>query len=398
MNCTGRLALVPALILLTSGAAFGQLTDVVKKAANADNAAIARYVDAAVKNLVVDDPDKQARGRDDLIKGVVLDEPGGQLSVVYLDAYAGAVAKALVPLTTHEDMRVRLNAAIANARIAERAGNTRLSDVTVRFINDKTLAVSLWGVKAARSMLPAALAAGGSNNPLLAAIFQAVQRFGYGPIVSEVYDALSLNIIPANPKPAPAVVKGAVPEILRVFRVRIDSYGGGVPPDPTIDNIASEFLSFGPVWQQMPNPQKIEAVQAMIDLLSYVAQHSQFIEGEDRQTLIPVFKRTGAALQVIGDASKNPPVSASARQVSQVTTATDGSEVVQRAGALSAALQKAFPGVKPSPQLPPPPPEVEVPAAPPGAAPTDSPPSGAAPATDGKAPAPPGASPVPPAR
>lgn len=397
MNRTGRLALVPALILLTSGAAFGQLTDVVKKAANADNAAIARHVDAAVKNLAVDDPDKQARGRDDLIKGVELDEPGGQLSPVYLDAYAGAVAKALAPLTTHEDMRVRLNAAIANARIAERAGNTRLSDVTVRFINDKTLAVSLWGVKAARSMLPAALSAGGSNNPLLAAILQAVQRYGYGPIVSEVYDALSLNIISANPKPSPAVVKGAVPEILRVFRARVDSYGGGVPPDPAIDNIASEFLSFGPVWQQMPNPQKIEAVQAMIDLLSYVAQHSQFIEGEDRQTLIPVFKRTGAALQVIGDASKNPPVSVAARQVSQVTTATDGSEVVQRAATLSAALQKAFPGVKASPQLPAPPPEVEVPAAPPGAAPAapvDAPPSGPAPATDGKAPAAPAAPPV----
>lgn len=398
MNRTGRLALVPALILLTSGAAFGQLTDVVKKAANADNAAIARHVDAAVKNLAVDDPDKQARGRDDLIKGVMLDEPGGQLSPVYLDAYAGAVAKALAPLTTHEDMRVRLNAAIANARVAERAGNTRLSDVTVRFINDKTLAVSLWGVKAARSMLPAALSAGGGNNPLLAAILQAVQRYGYGPIVVEVYDALCLNIISANPKPPPAVVKGAVPEILRVFRARVDSYGGGVPPDPAIDNVASEFLSFGPVWQQMPNPQKVEAVQAMADLLSYVAQHSQFMEGEDRQTLIPVFKRTGASLQVIGDASKNPPVSVAARQMGQVTTATDGSEVVQRAATLSAALQKAFPGVKASPQLPAPPPEVEVPAPPPGAAPTDAPPAGAAPATDGKAPAPPGATPAPPAR
>ena len=65
MNRTGRLALVP-LVLLFSGATFGQITDAMKTAPNADAGAIARFVDAAVKNLTVEDADKQAKAREDL--------------------------------------------------------------------------------------------------------------------------------------------------------------------------------------------------------------------------------------------------------------------------------------------------------------------------------------------
>ena len=388
MNRTGRLAhrtappfaLAPALVLLCCGATFGQLSDAVKRAPAPDNAAIQRHVTAAAQNLASDDPDKQARGRDDIAGGAVPAAGDAPASPQYLDAYAAAVAKAIAPLTQHQDMRVRLNAAIASARVAERAGNNRLTDVTVRFMADKTSAVALWGVKAARSMLPTVLGQGGAKNPLLDGLVQVAQRFLFGPIVTEIYDALSLNVFTANPPPPPAVVKGAIPQMLRVFRVRVDSYGGGVPPDPAVDNIASEFLSFGPVWQTMTPPQRTEAVQGMADLLTLAGQHTQFMEGEDRQTLMPVFKRTGAALQVIGDALKNAPVSTAAKEVTRISSGMDGSEIISKTGALTAALQKAVPGVKPSPTLPPPPTEAEAEAT------GTTPPAGAAPGNDGKAP------------
>ena len=303
--------------------------------------------------------------------------------MLFRSAYAGAVAKALMPLTGHEDMRVRLNAAIVNARVAERAGNTRLKDVTIKFINDKTSAVALWGVKAARGMLPAILAgANPTNDPLLTAMVQAVQRFGFGPIVTEVYEALSLNVIAANPKPPANVIKGAVPVMMQVYRTRVDAYGGGVPPDPGIDNVAAEFFGFSTVWQLLAPQQRTDAVQAMVDLLSLASQHAALMEGDERLPLLPVFKRTGSVLQVIGDAVKASALSNAAKEIQRISNGMDGTEVTQRSTALTAAARTAFPGLKPSPTLPPPPPD----AAADTGAPTDQPP----PANDGKAPPPAG--------
>ena len=300
MNCTGRPALVPALVLLLSGAAYGQLTDAIKRAPNPDNAAIQQHVDNAVKDLLVDDDTRQARGRDNLSNGAAVggDPPP---SAVFLDAYAAAVGKALTPLAAHEDARVRLNAAIATARVAERAGNTRLADLAVRFMNDKNMAVALWGTKAARAMLPSALMQGG-NSPLLPALAQAVKQAPVGPVVAEAYDALTLNVFTAKERPQPATIKLLVPEMLRVYRMRVDRYArSGPPADAAVDSHAAEFLSFAPVWQQMSPQQRTESVQAMSDVLNFAAQYAQLMDANDRQSRVPLFKRTGAALQVIDD-------------------------------------------------------------------------------------------------
>jgi hypothetical protein len=382
------LPLLSALVLFHGTQALGQLNDAAKKNPNPDAAAIQQWVDNAAKNLTNDDPEKQAKGRDDLSAGVVLSDAAAQASPQYLDAYAAAVAKALDPLTSHEDMRVRLNAAIANARVADRAGNTRLADVTVKFINDKTSAVALWGVKAARSMLPAALAQG-ANHPIVAAMVNAVQRFMVGPIITEVYDALALDVFR---KPPPAnVIKASVPQMLRVYRMRVDAYAAAVPPDPAQDNTAAEFLSYAPVWQQMSAAQHTETVQAMCDLIGLVGQYAQLMEGEERQPLLPVFKRTGAALQVIGDTVKNGPISNAAKEVQRVSSGMDGTEIVQRTTALTDALQKGFQGLKAPPKLQEPPAEGEAggaspaPGAP-GAPGTPGAPGATPPAANGKAP------------
>ena len=376
MNRIGRLALVPALVLVLSGATYGQLNDTAKKAPTPDAAAIQQHVDTAVKNLTSDDPEKQARGRDDLAAGAALNDPSAQASPVYLDAYAAAVGKALTPLAGHEDMRVRLNAAIATAKVAERAGNTRLAEVAVKFMNDKTSAVALWGVKAARKMLPISIQAGG-NNALLPSFGGVVQRYlMVAPIVIEVYDALALDVFNAQNRPQPNVIKGTIPEMIRVFRIRVGSYGVAVPTDPAVDNAAAEFLGFQPVWQQMTPAQRTEAVQVMADLLSFAGQHAALMEGQDRQELIPVFKRTGAVLQVIGDTVQNMSLSNAAKEVQKVSTGMDATDITRRTTAVADALKGAFPGVKPSPKLELLPPDTEEAATPPetgGAAPGGAP-------------------------
>jgi hypothetical protein len=62
-----------------------------------------------------------------------------------------------------------------------------------------------------------------------------------------------------------------------------------------------------------------------------------------------------------------------AKEVTRISSGMDASEIVSKTSALTAALQKAVPGVKPSPQLAPPPEVTE-----------DTPPAGATPPNDGK--------------
>src|SRR3989442_417010 len=144
MNRFGRpaLALLPAFTLcLFAGRALAQtavITDAVKTSPDvaANRATIQQYVDAAAKRLASEEVDDQSKGRTQLVDGAQLRAGGAnaQPSDAYLDAYALAVAKALTPLTGHDDMRVRLNAAIAAARIAEKASNLRLADVAIKFM------------------------------------------------------------------------------------------------------------------------------------------------------------------------------------------------------------------------------------------------------------------------
>src|SRR5205085_2577218 len=84
-------------------------------------------------------------------------------SPAYLDTYAELLNPAVGKLASNPQMRVRLNAAIVTARVAERADNSRLADAAVAFINDKSEPVALWGLKAARALIPAVL-----RDPLLA--------------------------------------------------------------------------------------------------------------------------------------------------------------------------------------------------------------------------------------
>lgn len=370
MNRFGRPALAAlsglSLLLVLIGAprtAGGQtvvLPPNIKTAADASphRATIQRYVDAAVKRLTSENADEQSKGRNALIDGAsVVTRVGGggaggpSASASYLDAYAAAAARSLAPLAAHADMRVRLNAAIAAARIAEKANNLRLADLAVKFMNDKTPAVSLWGVKAAAAMVPAAVATPG-NNPIMPALVQTVRRNPLGPVVLEVYHALVANIFTARPneRPSPAQIKAIIPTMLGVYRQRVNAYArGAVPVDPSVDNVAAKYLTFSLVWSQMTPAQQTQVVQSISDLLGYAGQYAELMADDERQPLIPIFQRTGAALQVVGDSMSLPAVSKAARDVQGITTGMDGTEVRTRTDAVALALQQApqFKGIKP---------------------------------------------------
>ena len=142
--------------------------------------------------------------------------------------------------------------------------------------------------------------------------------------------------------------------MLAVFRQRVNAYArGAVPADPSVDNLASDFLAFNPVWTQMTAQQQQQAVQSISDLLGYAGQYAELSTGDERQPLIPVFQRTGKALQLIGETLNLDGVVKAARDVQGVTTGMDGTEARNRADAVAQALQATAPfkAIKPAPQI-----------------------------------------------
>src|SRR5690349_9944921 len=241
-------------------------------------------------------------------------------------------------------MRVRLNAAITAARVAEKSGNGRLAATAVRFMNDKQPAVALWGVKAGRAMILSVLNTPGQN-PLTPAFSTTVQRHALNTIVSEVYEALTLDLfnVPANKRPPATAIKAAIPEMLKVFQMRVAGYVGGLPPDPSVDNTPAEWLAFQPVWSQMTPAQQLQTVQLISDLLGLLGQHAEIMSGDERAPLLAVFRRTGKALQVVGDSNNLPQVSAAAKAVQNISAGTEGSDVRKATDGRATALRAAAP-------------------------------------------------------
>ena len=366
MNHLGRTALVAVALLVWRGpSAFGQIPNNVKTATDvtANRPLIEQFINDNVKKLSGDEPGPQGDARDALVGAATLAgssavASGGagqpQPSPAYLDAYTQALDRALVPLANNPDMRVRLNAAIVTAKVADKANNARLANAAVKFMNDKQPAVALWGVKAARAMMPSVVAAPGQN-PITPALAQTVQRHALANIIIEVYEALTLNLfnLPSGQRPPPNAIKAAIPEMLKVFRMRVDGYAGGLPPDPSVDNIPAEWLAFQPVWTQMTPAQQLATVQTISDLLGLLARQVELMSEDERTPVLPVFKRTGKALQAIADANNLPQVSAAAKVVQTISSGTDGGDVRKATDAVTAALKAApqFAAIKPPPDI-----------------------------------------------
>src|SRR5205085_3695620 len=97
-------------------------------------------------------------------------------------------------LAGHKSMKVRMNAAIAAAQVAAKVGNDRLAHVSQLFMKDMTEPVALWGVKAARAVIPAAARQTKPAVRLEGDVVATVKAHSEsGPILEEAYAALTLR-------------------------------------------------------------------------------------------------------------------------------------------------------------------------------------------------------------
>ena len=332
--------------------------------------AIQGFVAAAVTNLVSAPPAQQARARNALINEAMVNGLPNA-TPTYLDAYAQAVNTQLLPLAQHPSPRVRLNAAIVTADVARISNNIELAPAALAFMNDKSEAVVLWGMKAARWIIPAQLRVpvGGFNKNLADAIVPAVQKHSKGhvagAIVTEAYDALTLDVLDQQmfAKVMPQQVAQIAPYVLALLQSRVALYQKGVPPAPTADATGTRFLTDPKTWPTL-GQQQVAAVQAMSDVIALAAQQAQTANAGDRIELALLVRQAGLAAATLAPAAQGTAIQQAANYNPAQATPQQVAAVAEgvKAG-LKATPQ--FANLKPAPAI-----VGNAPAPPPASAPT----------------------------
>jgi hypothetical protein len=209
-------------------------------------------------------------------EALVAEAKGG--SAAYLAKYGEILnAEILNVLGTVKDMKARLNAAIVIARVAEIANNTKL-ERSVLALLDKAQpeALKLWGMRAARPLLPELIKVNGEK-PLIEAVMGTVKQFpDNGPLAEDAYDAL-------NPRNAAAkAIPTVVDALLDLTAWRIDIYKNGLPgqggktllPDlPDADSTPFVNIFNQGVWINLDKAKKqdVRTMQLACELLHWSA-------------------------------------------------------------------------------------------------------------------------------
>jgi hypothetical protein len=311
---------------------------------------IQTFINGAIDQLKDNNnPQGQSAARDALVNAV-----SGQTSGIFQDLYALALNAALkAQIATDPNMRVRLNGAIVAAKVAEKVNNARLADVVVVFLNDNNEAVVLWGIKAARFIIPAVLQGAGGNTAIIKALPAVLKSHPNSAVIQEAYQAFD----PPRAS-APAVFTVAVGQVLPMLATRIEQYKSALPEDPSAEVVPVVFLSAPRVWQTpgvLTAATKVQIVQELSDLLGLLGQRAQNANGQELVKIIPVVTTIGKALFVIGGNTQNAELQAAVSPLTKLSYTVTGAEVYKLTQPVAAAIMNSpmFKTVKPPPQLAP---------------------------------------------
>jgi hypothetical protein len=258
---------------------IGGLSAAVKSASVIDAAA-----DAQIKSFITEQLSKFREVKTDGVnrnrETLVNEAKGG--SAAFLAKYAEVLnADILGILKDVKDAKARLNAAIIVARVAEIANNTKLEKSVLALLDkNQPEAMRIWGMRAARYVLPELVKVNGEK-PLIEAIIATVKQFpSNGPMAEDAYDAL-------NPRNAQAkAVPIIVDSLLDLTAWRLEIYKNGLPgggaqtllPDlPDAD--ATPFINIfnQGVWGNLDKAKKqdVRTMQLACDLLNLSAARAE---------------------------------------------------------------------------------------------------------------------------
>jgi hypothetical protein len=309
--------LTSLLVVATAGSlAQGQSLSIPPAAKTAPEldqttkAGIEQKLIPAVNDLVTGAPDVQTRARQAIENETRIPGQTAPPSPAYLDVYAATLDKLLSNLPADASVRVRLNAAITAANVAQAAENAQLQNAILKFVNDKNDTVALWGIKGARFVIPPQLGGFAAPNPaLVKSIVPAVKAHPEGPIAgaiaSEAYNALSLDIYDTAKakKINPKMVATIAPEVIALLEARRPMYAKGVPPSPRAEATGASFIAHPIVWKQLNGPQQLQTMQVLSDLVALAGQQAAAPAATpgDRADLAHMISRTAAAISVAAD-------------------------------------------------------------------------------------------------
>jgi hypothetical protein len=213
-------------------------------------------------------------------EAIIAEARGG--SAAYLAKYGEILnAEILGILKDVKDMRARLNVAIVVARVADIANNTKLEKSVLALLDKgQPEALKLWGMRAARPLLPELIKVNGEK-PLIEAIIATVKQFpDNGPLAEDAYEALNPRNVAA--KAVPIVVD----PLLDLTAWRIEIYKNGVPgqggktllPDvPDADSTPFINIFNQGVWTNLDKNKKqdVRTMQLACDLMHWSAARGE---------------------------------------------------------------------------------------------------------------------------
>lgn len=273
-------------------------------------------------------------------------------SASFIDAYTSALSDAIKPLAKSPSIRTRMLAAITLQKVATSTRSGRLADAVAPFVVDESVAVALWGMRAAAPTI-APLANAGTPTKLPAAVVEGVKKHPTnGDLVDEAYKALTLGN-----KVTPASAAIVAPEVLKLFQFRVNLYVTSTPPRTDTDRAAVNFLSLEGLWATPTGKQmQPEIMQQLVNFAGLAAQHAGPRPEADRRQFIDKLKGVGAAFTQIGAPNRlaDPAIVAAGTKLASVrANAQQETEFTDAATAAYQAVKTKFPNVKPFPTMDP---------------------------------------------
>jgi len=304
-STTGTIRLV-ALLATTMGlaifapsAARGQVTKDIRTSASPPVAPIQTFIKQQIAKLHGDEPKATHDAREALIAESVA--PGA--SPAYLATYARELNTELVALTKDPDLRVRLNGAVAAAKVSENIAPTLaqvgppLVPAIMAFMDDASEAVALWGIKGAKAALPRLLAQGNAQPVIAAVIASAKKHPGNTALAYETLGA------PASaPAGAPALIPNLIAPMQELFAARVASYKNGIPPEAPAELTAVSMLVDSKWWGAQNKAQRLATQQSLKNLAAAAGQQvtGPNVSEDQRMQMNLIVARCGQGFQSIG--------------------------------------------------------------------------------------------------
>jgi hypothetical protein len=338
------LAMAAAALVVAAPIAQAQLGKEIRTSPSPPVPPIQAFIKQQITKLHGSDPKATHDAREALLaESVAPDASAG-----YLATYARELNAALLEVQKDPDLRVRLNAAIACAKVSDNTlqklttGVPPLAPSMMAFMNDGSEAVSLWGLKAARISMPRLLTQGGAE-PMIAAVVAAAKK--YPSNTTAAYEALASD---ANPKLLPTII---IPAIQDLLAYRVSLYQKSVPADPAAEIFAANTLVPKTWWTAHTKDQKHKTLQLLLNLAAAAAQRAADpnITSDQREAMAMLVKQAALSFQAIGIHDGVPDLQQMSKQITGFSQRAAAEQIMGAAKSLQEIVLKVHPELTPPP-------------------------------------------------